>query len=100
MVVGWGGTYGHLREAVEKLNTSGHKVSMAHFRFISPLPSNTEMILKKFKKVVVAEQNNGQFAGYLMDKIPGLQVTKYNKVEGQPFAVSDLIEAFTKQLGE
>lgn len=100
LVVGWGGTYGHLREAVEKMNETGHKVALAHFRFINPLPINTASILKKFSNIIVAEQNNGQFAGHLMEKIPGLQVAKYNKVEGQPFAVSALIEAFTKQLGE
>lgn len=100
LVVGWGGTYGHLREAVEKMNNAGQKVALAHFRFISPLPKNTEAILKKFKNIIVAEQNNGQFAGYLTEKISDLRVAKYNKVEGQPFAVSDLIEAFTKQLGE
>lgn len=100
LVIGWGGTYGHLREAVEKMNTLGHKVALAHFRFISPLPKNTESILRTFKNIIVAELNNGQFAGYLVDKIPGLQVSRYNKVEGQPFAVSELIEAFTKKLGE
>ncbi|MFV0419894.1 MAG: 2-oxoacid:acceptor oxidoreductase subunit alpha [Dysgonomonas sp.] len=100
LVVGWGGTYGHLREAVEKMNEAGQKVALAHFRFISPLPKNTESVLKKFSNIIVAEQNNGQFAGYLTEKIPDLQLAKYNKVEGQPFAVSDLIEAFTKQLGE
>ncbi|MFR0677294.1 2-oxoacid:acceptor oxidoreductase subunit alpha [Dysgonomonas mossii] len=100
LVIGWGGTYGHLREAVEKMNSLGHKVALAHFRFISPLPKNTESILRKFKNIIVAELNNGQFAGYLVDKIPGLQVSRYNKVEGQPFAVSELIEAFTKKLGE
>ncbi len=100
LVVGWGGTYGHLREAVEKMNADGHKVALAHFRFISPLPNNAASILRKFTKVVVAEQNNGQFAGYLMEKIPGLQVDGYNKVEGMPFSVSDLIESFTKKLEE
>ena len=100
LVVGWGGTYGHLREAVEKMDDAGQKVALAHFRFISPLPKNTAAVLKKFKKIIVAEQNNGQFAGYLQEKIEGLQISRYNKVEGQPFAVSDLIEAFTKKLGE
>lgn len=100
LVVGWGGTYGHLREAVEKMNEAGKKVALAHFRFISPLPANTTDILNKFDNIIVAEQNNGQFAGYLMEKIPGLQVARYNKVEGQPFNVSDLIEAFTNQIGE
>jgi len=100
LVVGWGGTYGHLREAVEKMNDAGQKVALAHFRFISPLPKNTAAVLNKFKKIIVAEQNNGQFVGYLQEKIEGLQISRYNKVEGQPFAVSDLIEAFTKKLGE
>ena len=100
LVVGWGGTYGHLREAVEKMNANGDKVALAHFRFINPLPKNTESVLRKFKKIIVAELNNGQLAGFLMEKIPGLQVSRYNKVEGQPFAVSELIDAFTKKLGE
>lgn len=100
LVVGWGGTYGHLREAVEKMNEDGHKIALAHFRFISPLPKNTAAILGKFKNIVVAEQNNGQFAGYLTEKIPGLQVSRYNKVEGQPFSIAGLIEAFTKKLEE
>lgn len=100
LVVGWGGTYGHLREAVEKINEAGHKIALAHFRFISPLPKNTSAILGKFKNIVVAEQNNGQFAGYLTDKIPGLKVSRYNKVEGQPFSIHELIDAFTKKLEE
>ncbi|NDV68351.1 2-oxoacid:acceptor oxidoreductase subunit alpha [Dysgonomonas sp. 25] len=98
LVVGWGGTYGHLRDAVEQMNKAGKKVAYAHLRFISPLPKNTEQVLKKYKKVIVAEQNNGQLADYLMGKIEGLKLIPYNKVEGQPFEVADLIDAFTKQL--
>lgn len=100
LVVGWGGTYGHLREAVEKLNDEGRKVALAQFRFISPLPKNTAEVLKRYKKILVAEQNNGQFAGYLSEKIPGLTTSRYNKVEGQPFVVSDLMEAITNKLEE
>lgn len=100
LVVGWGGTYGHLREAVEKMNAAGKKVLQAHFRFISPLPKNTADVLRKYKKIIVAEQNNGQLAGYLTEKVAGLQVSRYNRVEGHPFDVSDLIDAFTKKLEE
>lgn len=100
LVVSWGGTYGHVREAVETMNRAGKKVALAHFGFISPLPRNTESILKRFDKIIVAEQNNGQFAGYLTEKVPGLKVSRYNKVEGQPFTISDLVEAFTKKLEE
>lgn len=98
LVVGWGGTYGHLRDAVETANRLDKKVAYVHFNFISPLPKNTEEILKSYKKVIVAEQNNGQLSNYLMSRIEGLELIKYNKVEGQPFEVADLVETFVKQL--
>ena len=69
LIVGWGGTYGHLYEAMETLQEAGKKVALAHFKFINPLPKNTAEVLGKYKKVVVAEQNNGQFANYLRSKI-------------------------------
>ena len=98
LVVGWGGTYGHLREAVENMHDAGKKVALAHFQFISPLPKNAVEILTKYKKVVVAEQNNGQFAAYLRTKIPGFNPAQFNRVKGQPFNVGRLVEEFTKIL--
>ena len=65
LIVGFGGTYGHLHSAMDTLNANGKKAALAHFRFINPLPKNTEEVLRKYKKIVVAEQNMGQFAGYL-----------------------------------
>lgn len=100
LVVGFGGTYGHLFAAVEKMNEQGKKVALAHFEFINPLPKNAEEVLRRYKKVVVAEQNMGQFAGYLRMKVPGLVVSQYNQVKGQPFVEEELIEAFTKLLEE
>jgi len=100
LIVGWGGTYGHLRDTIEKMNNNGKKVAFAHFNFISPLPKNTEQILRRYKKIIVTEQSNGQFAGYLTEKIPGLIVSRYNKIDGQPFVVETLIEEFTKKLEE
>ena len=98
LVVGFGGTYGHLCSAVEEMNKAGKKVALAHFTYINPLPANTEEVLKKYKKVVVAEQNMGQFAGYLRMKIDGFVPMQYNQVKGQPFVVEELIEAFTKMM--
>lgn len=98
LVVGWGGTYGHLREAVELMNRDEKKIALSHFSFISPLPKNTETILRKYKKIIVAEQNNGQFAGYLAEQFSNLPIAKYNVVNGQPFEVSDLVEFFTKEI--
>ena len=99
-VVGWGGTYGHLYSAVEHMRKNGKKVGLAHFQYINPLPKNTAEVLKKYKKIVVAEQNLGQFAGYLRMKVPGLNISQFNQVKGQPFVTRELVEAFTKLLEE
>ena len=100
LVVGWGGTYGHLFSAVDELNHEGKKVALAHFNYINPLPANTAEVLKRYKKVVVCEQNNGQFATQLCGKIPGLVVNRFNRVQGQPFMVSELKEHFIKLMEE
>ncbi len=98
LLVGWGGTYGHLYEAMETMHEQGKKVALAHFKFISPLPKNTADVLLRYKKVVVAEQNNGQFASYLCGKVPGFKPYRFNRVKGQPFVVARLVEEFTKIL--
>ena len=101
LVVGWGGTYGHLYSAVESMNATGKRVSMVHFNYINPMPKNTEEILRRYKKIVVCELNNGQFATQLCAKIPGLtNVSRFNKVQGQPFMVSELTDHFSKLMEE
>ena len=96
LIVGFGGTYGHLRAAMDEMRAAGQKVAMAHFRYINPLPANTAEVLKKYPKVVVAEQNMGQLAGWLRMKVDGFCPAQYNEVKGQPFKVSELVEAFGK----
>ena len=96
LIVGFGGTYGHLHAAMDEMRTAGKKVALAHFKYINPLPANTEEVLKKYPKVVVAEQNMGQFAGYLRMKIDGFVPEQYNEVKGQPFVVNELVAAFTE----
>jgi 2-oxoglutarate ferredoxin oxidoreductase subunit alpha len=98
LVVGWGGTYGHLSEAVENVRRSGKKVAFTHFRYIHPLPKNAEEILRKYKKVLVIEQNLGQFAGFLRSKLGGFNPVQFNRVKGQPFIVARLVEEITKLL--
>lgn len=96
LLIGWGGTYGHLYTAVEELNAAGKPVAFAHFRYINPLPANTEEIIKKYKNVVVAELNNGQFADFLQSKFPMVNIKRINKVQGQPFLVQEIVEGLTK----
>ena len=100
LIVGFGGTFGHLYSAMDELNKAGRKVALAHFGYINPLPKNTAEVLKKYPKVVVAEQNLGQFAGYLRMKVDGFVPYQYNEVKGQPFVVSELVAAFTEILNQ
>ncbi len=95
LIVGFGGTYGHLHAAMDEMRAAGKKVALAHFKFINPLPKNTAEVLKRYKKVVVAEQNMGQFASYLRMKVDGFVPAQFNQVKGQPFVVSELVEAFS-----
>ncbi len=94
LIVGFGSTYGHLYSAMEELRKKGHKVAQAQFKYVNPLPANTAEVLSKYKKVVVAEQNLGQFAAYLRSKVDGFVPLQFNQVKGQPFAVAELTEAF------
>ena len=94
LIVGFGSTYGHLYSAMKELNANGNKVALAQFSYINPLPKNTAEVLKRYKKVVVAEQNLGQFAGYLRMKIDNFAPYQFNEVKGQPFTVSALVDAF------
>lgn len=100
LLVGWGGTFGHLYTAVEEMNRAGKKIAYAHFRYIQPLPKNTHKVLSSYKNVVVAELNSGQFADYLQAKYPNVMVKRINKVQGQPFQVHEIIERVTKIMEE
>ena len=64
------------------------------------MPRNTEEVLRKYQRIVVAEQNMGQFAGYLRTRIDGIELQQYNEVKGQPFVVADLVKEFTKIMGK
>lgn len=96
LIVGFGGTYGHLHSAMDQLNAMGKKTALAHFRVINPLPKNTAEVLRKYKTIVVAEQNMGQLAGYLRMKVEGIHLHQFNQVKGQPFVVKELVEAFSQ----
>ena len=91
LIVGFGGTYGHLHAAMDEMRAAGKKVALAHFKYINPLPANTVEVLRKYPKVVVAEQNTGQLAAWLRMKVDGFVPLQYNEVKGQPFEVSTLV---------
>jgi 2-oxoglutarate ferredoxin oxidoreductase subunit alpha len=89
LIVGWGGTYGSLLTAAQRLQRRGLKVGHAHLRYLNPMPANTGEVLKRYKKVLVAELNGGQLrlllrAMFLVDAV-GL-----NKVQGKPFLIGEI----------
>ena len=96
LIVGFGSTYGHLHAAMDELRSAGHKVALAQFKYLNPLPKNTAEVLSKYKKVVVAEQNMGQLAAYLRMKVDNFTPAQFNQVKGQPFVVEELVNAFTE----
>ncbi len=91
LVVSWGGTYGSTHMAVKKLQEQGKKVSLAHLRYISPLPKNFEALLQNFKRIVVCELNRGQMKQHL-NGLFNCNAVGVNKVQGVPFKVSELVE--------
>ena len=100
LLIGWGGTYGHLLTAVESLNAAGKPVAMAHFRYINPLPANTHEIIARYPRVIVAELNTGMFADYLQCRFPGKNIRRINKIQGQPFSAGEVAEKVAKIMEE
>ena len=98
ILIGWGGTYGHMLTACEQLNRDGHRVALAQFRYINPLPSNALEEIRKYKNVIVVELNTGMFADYLQQKLPGVEIKRINKIEGQPFMVSEIVDGVIKHM--
>ena len=96
LIVGFGSTYGHLLSTMKVLREKGHKVALAQFKYINPLPANTAEVLMKYKKVVVAEQNLGQLAALLRIRINGFTPYQFDQVKGQPFVVNELVSQFEK----
>jgi 2-oxoglutarate/2-oxoacid ferredoxin oxidoreductase subunit alpha len=95
LVIGWGGTYGSITTAVERVRRKGKKVAQAHFRYLNPMPKNTEAVLKKYKKILVPELNGGQLCWLLRAKYlaPAESLTK---IQGRPFLVSEIEAAIEK----
>lgn len=98
ILLGWGGTYGHLLTAANQLNAEGHKVAFWQFRYINPLPKNTLEVLRRYKKIIVAELNTGMFADYLQSKLPEKEILRINKIEGQPFLVREVMDGVIKHI--
>jgi len=99
LVISWGGTYGSVEMAVRALQKEGQKISLMHLKYINPMPKNIGDVIKNFKKVIVPELNMGQMVHIINAKF-ACDAIAYNKVEGLPFKISELKEAFSDALKE
>jgi 2-oxoglutarate ferredoxin oxidoreductase subunit alpha len=91
LVLSWGGTYGACLTAVQKSQSAGKSVALAHIRYMNPFPSNLGEILSKYKKVLIPELNMGQLRMLIRDRYL-VDAVGYNKVKGKPFTVTELVE--------
>ena len=95
LVIGWGGTHGALRSAVETAQSEGMSVAHLHLRHLNPLPQNLGEILVKFQKVMIAELNLGQLANIIRAKFL-VDAVGLNKVQGKPFTQTEVFNKITE----
>ncbi len=96
-VVGWGSTYGPISRAVTQVRADGEDVSHIHLRYINPLPRNLGDLLRNFEKVLVPEMNTGQLVTLLRSEYL-VPAEGLNKVNGQPFKISEIEGAIRARL--
>ncbi len=97
LLISWGGTYGAVRTAVQQAQAEGKSVAHTHLRYLNPFPRNLGTILKSYEKVLVPELNNGQLRLLLRNQYL-VDAQGYNKTEGKPFLVNELVNAINGQL--
>lgn len=90
LVLGWGSTYGAIRQAVETMRAEGKDVSHAHLRYLNPFPKNFEAVLKRYDKVLIPEMNLGQLETIVRARFL-LPAEGLHKVQGKPFRVDELV---------
>jgi 2-oxoglutarate/2-oxoacid ferredoxin oxidoreductase subunit alpha len=98
LVIGWGGTHGAITEAVDRARSKGLKVARVHFRYLNPLPKNTEQILRSYKKILCPELNMGQLSKILRNEFL-VDIESFNKIQGLPFKSSEIENRITSILG-
>ncbi len=98
LVLGWGGTYGAIREAVARSQASGYSVARGHLRYLNPFPPNLADVLGRYKQILVPELNMGQLS-FLLQALFAMRVEKLNKVQGRPFQIREITAKIEEMLG-
>lgn len=89
LLVGFGGTFGSIRQATIDLKDQGHQISHLHLRMLNPLSEQIGKMLKNFRHVVVIEQNQGQLRTLLRAKFL-VDAQGFNPMTGKPIKVCNL----------
>jgi 2-oxoglutarate ferredoxin oxidoreductase subunit alpha len=91
LVLGWGSTYGAIREAVGRCRERGLEVSHVHLRYLNPFPKNLGALLSRFERVLVPELNLGQLVKIVRDAFL-IPAVSFPKIKGQPFKIDEIEE--------
>jgi 2-oxoglutarate ferredoxin oxidoreductase subunit alpha len=97
LVISWGGTYGSVKTAVRSLVEQGRAVAHAHLRYLNPFPKNLGELIAKYKQVLIPELNNGQLRLLIRNEFL-VDAQGYNKIQGKPFLISELVEKMESML--
>jgi 2-oxoglutarate/2-oxoacid ferredoxin oxidoreductase subunit alpha len=97
LILGWGSTAGAIRAAVGRARDDGEKVAHAHLRWLHPMPSNTEEVVRHYPKVLIPEINEGQLAMLVRAKFL-VDARSFSRVQGRPIWADELDQAIEEAL--
>ncbi|HTB79283.1 MAG TPA: 2-oxoacid:acceptor oxidoreductase subunit alpha [Opitutaceae bacterium] len=104
LVVGWGSTFGPVREAVKRVRTDGVKAAQIHLRNLHPLPNGLDEIFRRYREVLVVEMNDeglygyGQLAMLLRARYANPAIRSITKTDGLTFKVREIVEGVGRHL--
>ena len=105
LLVGWGCTYGPIREAMVRLRAAGAKVGHMQIRHLHPLAPGIEQTFSRYQHIIVVEINDqglygyGQLATLLRARYCNPAISSITKTDGLTYKVSEIVEATAKKIG-
>jgi 2-oxoglutarate ferredoxin oxidoreductase subunit alpha len=102
LLVGWGSTFGPIRESVDRLREEGHKAGCLHMRHLHPMPQDLGSLFAQYDHVIVVEMNDagaygfGQLAMLLRAKLADPRITSLTKTDGLAFRIREVVTGVEK----
>ncbi|MBK1876933.1 2-oxoacid:acceptor oxidoreductase subunit alpha [Pelagicoccus mobilis] len=97
LVVGWGSTWGPIRETVIRERDRGRRVGHLQIRHLNPLPNDLGEIFARFEKILVVEMNDeglygqGQLATLLRARYCNPAIQSLCKTDGLTFKIKEIM---------